>query len=57
MSDTNSQDFIEYATKLGYDRRLAEIALQRLGSGARKNDLLKCVINLQKETTYRKTPY
>ena len=45
-SADKGREFIEYATKLGYERRLAEIAVQRLGGGASTNDLLRTVINL-----------
>ena len=45
-SQEKGRKFIEYATKLGYERRLAEIAVQRLGGGASTNDLLRTVINL-----------
>ncbi|KAL5270151.1 hypothetical protein ACHWQZ_G001026 [Mnemiopsis leidyi] len=48
-SAEKGRKFIDYATKLGYDRRLAEIAVQRLGGGASTNDLLRTVINLYSE--------
>lgn len=48
-SGFRSEDYVDYAVKLGYERRLALIALDRLGSRPSTDNFLRTVVNLKKE--------
>lgn len=48
-------DYVDYAVKLGYERRLAEMALQRLGGSPSTDIFLRTVINLKKEEELKMT--
>ena len=48
-SGFRNDDYVNYAVKLGYERRLALIALDRLGSRPSTDNFMRTVVNLKKE--------
>jgi hypothetical protein len=50
-SSRKAHPFVEYATRLGYTSRDANLAISRLGHNATFNDLLQVVISLKSDSS------